>query len=136
MRYGYETTDGATYNLLLERARQKRQHPTDAERILWEFLRNKQLGVRFRRQHPIYDFIPDFVCLSKKLIVEVDGEYHLDQVQTKEDRERTQYLENIGYKVLRFTNHEVLNGTEKVLEEIRKHVAITSPDPSEGGEVL
>ena len=89
MRYGYETTDKAIYHLLLEKARWNRQHPTDAERKLWFYLRDGQLGARFRRQHPVHGYIPDFICLSKRLIIEVDGEYHSDAEQMEEDEERT-----------------------------------------------
>ena len=71
-----------------------RKHPTKAEELLWEHLRGKQLGVRFRRQHPVYDYIPDFVCLSLNLIIEVDGDYHLAEEQQLSDRERDTYLQH------------------------------------------
>ena len=77
-KYGYMTSDGYTYHLLLEKARYNRSHPTEAESMLWNYLRKGQLGCKFRRQHPVYDYIPDFVCIPLKLIIEVDGGYMED----------------------------------------------------------
>jgi len=85
---------------------------------LWKFLSKGQMGYHFRRQHPVYGYIPDFVCLKKRLIIEIDGGYHLEGEQPEKDAERTRYLEQEGYQVLRFTNEEVLNDTEEVLSEI------------------
>ena len=93
---------------------------TPAEIKLWQYLRSKKLGVKFRRQHIIEFYIPDFVALSIRLIVEVDGKIHLKQ--KKEDAERTRRLEMLGYKVLRFTNEEVENDIEQVLKIIKKNV--------------
>ena len=76
------------------------------------------MGEHFRRQHPVLGYIPDFVCINKKLIIEVDGGYHLESEQQEEDEERTRYLNEIGYTVLRFTNEEVLHDTDRVLEDI------------------
>ena len=73
----YETTDASTYYLLLEYARRMRNNPTEAEKILWKYLASNRMGVHFRQQHPIYGYIPDFVCLKQKLIIELDGGYHL-----------------------------------------------------------
>ncbi len=93
---------------------------TPAERKLWEFLRNKNFGVKFRRQHIIDFYIPDFVALSIRLIIEVDGKIHLKQ--KSQDEERTRRLELLGFKVIRFTNEEVENDIEKVLESIKNNV--------------
>lgn len=120
MKYGYETTDAATYKLLLEKAKYMRNHPTDAESILWNYLSGGKLGIHFRRQHPIWGYIPDFVCLRKKLIVEIDGGYHLEGEQPQKDDERAKALEEQGYFVLRFTNEEVLGDTEEVVEVIKE----------------
>lgn len=79
---------------------QLRKKLTPAERKLWVRIRNNQLGVAFRRQHAIGNFIPDFVCVEKKLILELDGSQHLEQVEY--DSERTKYFETLGYKVIRF----------------------------------
>ena len=102
-----------------ERNRLK-QNMTSAEIKLWHYLRNKKMGVKFRRQHIIEFYIPDFVALSIKLIIEVDGKIHLKQ--KKEDEERTRRLELLGYKVLRFTNQEVENDIEQVVKIIKKNV--------------
>ena len=76
MRYGYETSNLGSYDLLKDFARQNRAEATEAEEILWSRLRGKKLGYRFRRQHPIDCYIVDLVCLELKLVVEVDGGYH------------------------------------------------------------
>ena len=97
-----------------------KQNPTPAEIKLWDYLRNKKMDVKFRRQHIIEFYIPDFVALSIKLIIEVDGKIHLKH--KKEDAERTRILELLGYKVIRFTNEEVENNIEEVLEVIKRNV--------------
>ena len=76
------------------------------------------MGVHFRRQHPVFGYIPDFVCLKERLIIEIDGGYHLAEEQQEMDLERTEYLNQMGYVVLRFTNESVLNDIDTVLEEI------------------
>ncbi len=93
---------------------------TPAESVLWESLRGKRLGVRFRRQHPVYDYIPDFVCLEKRLIVEVDGGYHFIGDQQVSDEGRTQYLNQFGFEVIRFTNEEVLADINNVINKIKQ----------------
>ena len=93
---------------------------TPAESALWEGLRNKNLGVKFRRQHPVNAYIPDFVCLEKLLVVEVDGGYHFVGNQQVSDEERTRYLEQNGFEVIRFTNEEVLGDIDGVLERIKE----------------
>ena len=95
-----------------------RKKPTEAESLLWNYLSDNKMGVHFRRQHPVYNYIPDFVCLSKKLIIEVDGAYHLEEEQTEKDEERTSYLNKEGFVVLRFTNEEVLCDIDNTLEVI------------------
>jgi len=109
-------------------ARSLRKKSTDAERLLWQHLRNRRLAdCKFRRQVVIEPYIIDFVCFDAKLIIELDGGQHLEQ--QKQDEERTQYLESMGYSVLRFWNHEVLVETEAVLEKIHE-VLIASPHPN------
>lgn len=120
VRFKYETTDGSIYNLLLKNAKNNRRYMTPAESALWEGLRNKNLGVKFRRQHPVNAYIPDFVCLEKLLVVEVDGGYHFVGNQQVSDEERTRYLEQNGFKVIRFTNEEVLGNIDGVLERIKE----------------
>ena len=101
-----------------ERARGLRVRQTDAERLLWSRLRNRQFaGYKFRRQEVIGAYIADIVCLEAKLIIELDGGHHA--MQSADDAERTIYLNRLGYKVLRFWNNDVLCNTEGVLERIR-----------------
>ena len=95
-----------------------RRNPTEAESALWNFLSGDKMGVHFRRQHPVFGYIPDFVCLKERLIIEIDGGYHLAEEQQEMDLERTEYLNQMGYVVLRFTNESVLNDIDTVLEEI------------------
>ena len=118
-RYKYETADASLYKVLQERALQHRNYPTQAEAVLWEYLKGNRLGAKFRRQHLIGQYIPDFVCLSKQLIVEVDGGYHFIGDQPTSDEQRTAYLESFGYHVIRFTNEEVLADMQNVLQKIR-----------------
>src|SRR5690606_24923861 len=99
-------TGGNNSHLLIEKAQMMRANPTTAEAALWQQLRGKAIGYKFRQQHLIDDFIVDFVCLSKKLIVEVDGEIH--NFQQEADAERTAILEAKGYRVVRFKNEEVV----------------------------
>jgi very-short-patch-repair endonuclease len=99
-----------------------RNNQTDSEVILWQYLRGKELGLKFVKQYGIQNYIADFCCRSKKLIIEIDGSIH-DQKEAKEnDEERTKYLESLGYKIIRFTNSEVLNDLETVLNKIKIHL--------------
>lgn len=94
-----------------------RKEMTDAERVLWSVLRARQLGGhKFRRQHPFGDYILDFVCVERKLVIEVDGGQHLEQVTR--DEVRTQGLMAAGFRVLRFWSNDVLQETEAVKERI------------------
>lgn len=98
------------------RAIELRKELTPAERKLWAHLRGDKLGVNFRRQHAIGNFIPDFVCIEKKLIIELDGSQHLEQEQY--DAERTKYFESTGYKVIRFWNNDVMKDMDGVIRAI------------------
>ena len=107
---------------LEERRKELRKNLTSAEATLWKSLQNKQLdGRKFRRQHSIENYIVDFYCPSEKLIIELDGAIHLDFAQQNYDFERTQNLENLGFKVLRFENKLVFESLEYVLNEISNH---------------
>ncbi|HEY7315940.1 MAG TPA: endonuclease domain-containing protein [Candidatus Binatia bacterium] len=109
-----------------ERARQLRRDQTDAEQRLWANLRDRQLsGAKFRRQHPIGPFVADFCCPQRKLVVELDGGQHAEDVAT--DDKRSRFLEERGYRVLRFWNHDVLQNTEAVLDRITE--ALSDPHP-------
>ena len=114
-RFDYETASKVDYEFLKHNSRLFRSHPTEAEETLWKYLRKNKLGIRFRRQHIICNYIADFVCLRAKLVVELDGGYHFIPKQQRADAERTANLESKGYKVLRFKNYEV--------EENPSHVA-------------
>lgn len=92
---------------------QLRKKSTPAERKLWSRIRDDQLGVNFRRQHAVGNYIPDFVCIEKKLIIELDGSQHLEQEEY--DEERTKYLASLGYKVIRFWNNDVMKNIEGVI---------------------
>ena len=95
-----------------------RKHPTEAERLLWRHLRLRQLGGwKFRRQQPVGSYIVDFVCLEKRLIVEVDGGHHA--VQVEKDARRAAWLEAEGFRLLRFWNTDVLRDVTIVQETIR-----------------
>jgi very-short-patch-repair endonuclease len=105
-----------------------RKNPTDAERRLWRHLSGKKLGVRFRRQHPMgAQYIADFICLEKKLIIELDGSQHAEQKKIY-DEKRTQFLDKEGYRVLRFWNNEVLAETQNVCEMILQALEFTPHD--------
>ena len=106
------------YQILKNNAVNNRKTPTDAEALLWQCIRGRQLGLKFRRQHAIGDYIADFICLEISLIIEVDGEYHNSEEQQEKDTIRTKYLNEQGFYVLRFTNNEVMNQTEWVLKSI------------------
>jgi very-short-patch-repair endonuclease len=109
----------------LIRAKTLRKNATDAERQLWRYLRKRQLGVKFRQQQPLGHYIVDFVCFEKRLIIEIDGGQHQEQIVY--DEIRTDWLKQQGYKVLRFWNNQVLYEIEAVLEAI--NVALTIPPP-------
>ncbi len=98
------------------RSRQLRKDMTDAERALWQELRDREkFSIKFRRQFPIGQYIADFVCLEHRLIVEVDGGQHL---QSADDDQRTRWLELNGFRVLRFWNNDVLKNRQGVCEAI------------------
>ena len=101
-----------------EKAHRLREALTPAEHKLWAYLRNDKLGVSFRRQHAIGNYVPDFVCIKKKLIIELDGIQHLEQKEY--DTERTESLNSKGYRVLRFWNNDVMNNIEGVMIAINE----------------
>ncbi|WP_040670237.1 endonuclease domain-containing protein [Rhodanobacter fulvus] len=113
----------------VDRARGLRRSMTDVEQLLWRHLRNRHLsGWKFRRQHEVGRYIVDFVCTETMLVVELDGGQHAEQ--TDYDEHRTQYLQSMGYRVLRFWNNDVLANIESVLEVILDAVASPAPHPS------
>lgn len=106
-------------NNLKEISKDLRRKPTAAEERLWERLELKHPGYVFYRQKPIGDYIVDFYCNQAKLVIEVDGDYHLDKDVGGNDRVRNAFMKNLGLTVLRFSNHRVLNDIDKVAAEIR-----------------
>jgi isoleucyl-tRNA synthetase len=115
----WQTANPISYKVLKEYALKNRNEPTQAEEILWTALSGKKLGgFKFRRQHIIGDTIVDFVNIPKKLVVEVDGEYHNSEEQKELDKVRTEFLFQFGYKVIRFSNQEVLGNLDNVLSKI------------------
>ena len=117
-----------------QRARALRKRMTDAERLLWRHLRNRELGGwKFRRQYPVGPFIVDFICVEKNVVIEVDGGQHAENEEL--DTQRSAYLNKMGYRVVRFWNNHVLQETEAVLEAIFAILAdgkqnSPSPQPS------
>jgi PncC family amidohydrolase len=111
------------YALLKDFVAKHRNNPTEAEKFLWEIVRGRKMaGFKFRRQHIIGNYIADFVCLSEKLIIEVDGLYHQLPENMASDEERTKDLNRLGFEVIRFTNEQVINNTDKVINSIVLHV--------------
>ena len=108
------------YHLLKDWARQNRKNPTEAEKVLWEHLREKNLKTKFFRQYIIADYIVDFVSLQSSLIIEVDGAYHCEHEQQRYDADRTERLESFGFKLIRFSNDEVILHTDKIIETIEE----------------
>lgn len=110
----------------MHQAGELRRELTPTERKLWGYLRNDQLGVNFRRQHAIGPYITDFCCIKKKLIIELDGGQHLEQEAY--DRERTEFLQSKGYRVLRFWNNDINENINDVVQVILD--ALNVPVPS------
>ncbi len=126
--FDYATANPMVYGLLKTFVKEHRSNPTEAEKALWQMLRGKKLdGFKFRREHIIGSFIADFVCLEKKLIVEVDGLIHQLPENKVNDKERTEWFNNNGFEVLRFTNEDVLFNPEKTLDNISSKL-LTLPD--------
>lgn len=101
---------------------------TEAERALWKHIRLRQLGgYKFRRQQPLGQYVVDFICFEKRLIIEVDGGQHSEQISY--DSKRSQCFENQGYRLLRFWDNEVLKNTEAVVETILKTLELEDNTP-------
>jgi very-short-patch-repair endonuclease len=93
---------------------------TPEEAILWNLLKNNKLGHKFRRQHSTGNFILDFYCATKRLAIELDGSQHLDKIES--DQERTNYLESLGIKVIRFWNGDINNNLDGVILKIKEEL--------------
>ena len=118
----FETSAPDRYELLKEFAKKNRREMTESERVLWEELRKLNCGYHFRRQHPIGDYIADFACLKKKLVIEVDGGYHNEPLQQQNDQWRTEFMESKGYTVIRFNNEEISNNLHEVITRIKEQL--------------
>lgn len=105
-----------------------RRNATTAEKILWKFIRNKQLGYKFRFQFSIGNVIVDFYCHSARLVVELDGWTHDSQKTKLKDLQKQRFLETQGYKVIRFTNEDIFARLDKVLEEIKNACIIRASE--------
>jgi len=147
----FQTADPTKYGKLKDFARQNRKNQTLGEEAMWQLVKGKNVGgFKFRRQHIIGDVIVDFVCLSRLLVVEVDGGYHSTPEAQEYDRLRTEYLGEQGYKVVRFSNEHIINAPDEVeqillkelnhrplftKEQIREGKHLTPPFGGRGGEV-
>ena len=130
MSYGYETAAPDRYDLLKDFARYNRREMTEGETVLWNALRKELKSYRFRRQHPIGDYIADFICLSEKLVIEVDGGYHETPEQQYADQLRTEFLQKRDFRVIRFTNEEVIFDTKDTIIRIKE--ILTNTDSNYG----
>jgi very-short-patch-repair endonuclease len=104
--------------------RNLRANSTEAEQVLWQVLRNSKLGIKFKRQHSIGNYIVDFYCASQRIIIEADGGIHLRPDQIEKDQHRDENLRDMDFKILRFTNDQILDDIELVKAEILKHTRI------------
>jgi len=110
--------------------RELRRQGTHAERVLWLKLRNKQLaGIKFRRQQPLGDYIVDFISFDKKIIVEIDGGQHNEELIAGQDEIRTAWLIGQGFRVIRFWNNDVIDNLDGVLFQIQTNLDIDTPSP-------
>ena len=122
MKRSFELADPFFYDMLKEYARENRRNQTEAEEFLWRQLKGNALGVKFKRQLIILNYIADFACLEKSLVIEVDGGYHFSHEQMELDAYRTEDLEKLGFKVLRFRNENVIRDIELVLKTIQVYI--------------
>ena len=110
------------------RAKHLRRNMTKPEKILWDELKSRKLdGLKFRRQHPLKYYIADFYCHEQKLVIEIDGEIHQEESYNDHDEIRSAVLENYGIKVIRFSNEDVINGLEKVKQDISNYIRNNPP---------
>ncbi|NHF57807.1 endonuclease domain-containing protein [Flavobacteriaceae bacterium TP-CH-4] len=110
--------DGAPPQIF-KNAAKLRQRMTEPEKILWEALKTKPFGFKFRRQHPINYYILDFYCHQKRLSIEVDGGYHLAKKQKERDKRKIDYLNSVDIREIRFSNEEVLHQRDSILQKIK-----------------
>lgn len=118
----FKSANPKRWKTLKEYGRDNRKNATEAEDLLWQNLRNNQLDIKVRRQHAIEGFIADFALMEIKLVIEIDGDYHNEAQQQEYDEARTKYLHEFGFDVLRFTNAQVLERTQSIIETIKKEI--------------
>ena len=123
-----------TDNRIIERERELRQSQTAAEATLWRALRKRRLGYKYRRQYPIEHLIIDFYCSKARLCIEIDGGIHQRAEQAEYDKVRTEYLQERGYHIIRFTNQAVRYRVKDVLDAIEKKIAEILSTSSGSGE--
>jgi very-short-patch-repair endonuclease len=111
-----------------QRRQQLRKNQTATEQILWQALRGKQLGVKFRRQHGIGYYIADFYCAECHVVIEIDGDSHFNPQAQANDKIRDDFLQNSGIKVIRFTNQDISHNLAAVLNCIKEICFAPSPD--------
>ena len=128
---GYYTGDIKNYESLKIFADEMKKSQTESESIMWNILRKDFSDNRFRRQHIIDNFIVDFVCLKKGIIIEVDGDIH--DLQKDKDEEREKILKSYGFRFLRFKNDDIKNNIEQILNKLKTELAFDSPSPLEKG---
>ena len=114
---GFMTANPKIYKRIKEIQEYLKKYATKSERIIWKYLRNKKTGHKIRRQHIINRYIADFVCLRKKLVIEIDGKIH--ENQREYDEFRTSILNELGFEVIRFSNEDVLNDSKNVALQIK-----------------
>ena len=120
--FSYQNADPFYYGQLKVWAKEMRAKPTEAEAILRDNVRANNLGHKFLYQYIIGQFIVDFLCPDSKLVIEVDGGYHSEIEQEYDDEQRSLWLEKMGYKVIRFSNEQVISDIDNVLKEIKKYL--------------
>ena len=128
----WHTASPDRYLLLKEFAKENRRYMTEAESALWMYLKGNAQGHKFLRQHIIGDYIVDFLCRDKMLVIEVDGGYHSERTQKEDDAVRQQWLEEMGYKVIRFTNEDVLLNLESTILTIKQNLLDYTLPPKQG----
>ncbi len=135
---GYITANPLSYNIIKQIRDELKKNHTEAETIIWEYLKNKKTGYKIRRQHIVDNFIADFICLPKKLIIEIDGKIH--KFQKEYDQMRTERFKELKFTIIRFTNEEVKENPNEVFLQINQILENSvDPDspPLEGlGEVI
>ncbi len=121
---------GFDFSGMVERVRELRRKQTNAEAVMWELLRDRRFtGLKFRRQHQIGEYVVDFYCHDKKLVVELDGAVHAEPEQARKDKTRDAYLKSLGLTVLRIRNDELVSDPESTLRRIAAHI----PSPAGRG---